>query len=163
MNVLDIIIILCFVPSLIHGISKGFIEQAIALASIVASVWTASAYYHALASWAGGFLKLSGDALNIISFIVILVAVILAIYWIGRIITGVVGRASLGWINRLLGIFFAVALVTVVLGVVIILFDTLNTRLDLVHGKVLDNSIMYNGIKDIAYKLFPHFTQMLGK
>lgn len=159
MNALDIIIIICYIPALIRGISKGFIEQAVALASIVASVWTASKYYAALAAWAGPFLNLSGSLINVISFIVILLAVIFLMYYVGRVITGVIGRATLGWIDRLLGLFFAIALVTVVLGIIIVFFDTVNTKLDLVHGGMLDNSVMYNGIRDIAYKIFPHFIQ----
>ena len=42
MNVLDIIILLLFLPGIIRGLTKGLIEQAVSLAGIVASVWAAN-------------------------------------------------------------------------------------------------------------------------
>ena len=45
MNVLDIIILLLFLPGIIRGLTKGLIEQAVSLAGIVASVWAAYKYY----------------------------------------------------------------------------------------------------------------------
>ena len=41
MNTLDIVILLLFIPGIIRGITKGFLEQAISLAGIVLSVYRA--------------------------------------------------------------------------------------------------------------------------
>ena len=38
MATLDIILLICFIPGIIRGISKGFLEQALSLAGIVLSV-----------------------------------------------------------------------------------------------------------------------------
>ena len=58
MNVLDIVILLLFVPGIIRGLTKGFIEQAVTLAGIVAAVWMAYHYWAAvsekLKTWIDG-------------------------------------------------------------------------------------------------------------
>ena len=72
MNTLDIIILLCFVPALISGISKGFIEQAIALVSLVLGAWLAYRFSALVSSWLEPVLEVSETALNVISFAAIL-------------------------------------------------------------------------------------------
>ena len=41
MNTLDIVILLLFIPGIVRGISKGFIEQVISLVGIVLSAYLA--------------------------------------------------------------------------------------------------------------------------
>ena len=41
MGTLDIILLICFIPALVRGIQKGFIEQVISLASIFIGAWMA--------------------------------------------------------------------------------------------------------------------------
>ena len=41
MNPLDIILLICFLPAVIRGLSKGFLEQAICLVGLFVSVWAA--------------------------------------------------------------------------------------------------------------------------
>ena len=49
------------------------------------------------------------------------------------------------------------------LGVVIVLFDTVNLKFDLVHSPILDDSLLYGKIKDLAYIAFPYLKQLLLK
>ena len=53
MNTLDIVILVLFIPGIIRGITKGFMEQAISLAGIVLSVYVA---YH-FSSYACDFIQ----------------------------------------------------------------------------------------------------------
>ena len=51
MNILDIIIILCFIPILIGGYKKGFINQAISIVALLVGAWTASALASKVSAW----------------------------------------------------------------------------------------------------------------
>ena len=51
MNVLDIVLIILFIPAIIRGISKGFIEQVIALASLFLSAWLAYLFADKVGTW----------------------------------------------------------------------------------------------------------------
>ena len=68
-----------------------------------------------------------------------------------------------GWLNRLLGALMACLTTLIVLGVVIVLFDTINLKFDLVHSPILDDSLLYGKIKDLAYIAFPYLKQLLLK
>ncbi len=39
MNILDIIILTCFVAAIVQGLRKGFVAQVIAIISIIVGVW----------------------------------------------------------------------------------------------------------------------------
>lgn len=77
MNTLDIVILLLFIPGIIRGMSKGFLEQIITLAGIVLSVYLAFKFSDVAGAWLGNYLKVSQTLLNILSFALVLAAVLL--------------------------------------------------------------------------------------
>lgn len=56
MNVLDIVLIILFIPAIIRGISKGFIEQVIALASLFLSAWLAYLFADKVGTWLSAYI-----------------------------------------------------------------------------------------------------------
>ena len=64
MTTLDIILLVCFIPGIIRGISKGFLEQALALAGIVLSVWAAFHFSNLVSGWLRPFLSVSETVLG---------------------------------------------------------------------------------------------------
>ena len=75
MATLDIILLICFIPGIIRGISKGFLEQALSLVGIVLSVWAAFKFSALVCDWLKPYLSLSETTLNVVAFALILVAV----------------------------------------------------------------------------------------
>ena len=59
MATLDIILLICFIPGIIRGISKGFLEQALSLVGIVLSVWAAFKFSALVCDWLKPYLSLS--------------------------------------------------------------------------------------------------------
>ena len=57
MNLLDIILLILFIPAIIRGISKGFIEQIIALASLFLSAWLAYLFSNTVSGWLGQYVS----------------------------------------------------------------------------------------------------------
>lgn len=159
MNVLDIVILLLFLPGIIRGISKGFIEQAVSLAGIVASVWLAFRFSSLLSEKLKDFITIPEGALKIVAFIIILVAVSILVFIVAKLLTGVIKMANLGWINRLLGFILAIAVSAVVLGLVAIFFDSINTKFELVTSPVLTESVLYGALKDFGYAVFPYLKE----
>lgn len=160
MNVLDIVILLLFLPGIIRGISKGFIEQAVSLAGIVASVWLAFRFSSLVSEKLSTYINVSDTVLKIISFIVILIAVSIVVFIVAKLLTGLFKMANLGWMNRLLGFIFAVALSAVLISVVIVLFDTVNVKFELVKSPVLTESVLYGALRDLGYAVFPYLKEL---
>lgn len=163
MATLDIILLVCFIPGIIRGLSKGFLEQALALVGIVLSVWAAFHFSSLVCTWLKPYLEVSETVLNVIAFALILVAISLAVLLVARLLTKVVELAMLGWLNKILGLAFAVAVNALVIGIFIILFDTLNVKFGFVKPEVLDQSVVYTTLRDLCYLVFPYLKQLLFK
>ena len=87
MNALDIVILLLFIPGIIRGISKGFIEQAVSLAGIVASVWMAFKFSSLVSEKLSAYINVSDTVLKIVSFIIILIVVSIVVLLIAKLLT----------------------------------------------------------------------------
>lgn len=163
MNILDIIILVCFLPGIIKGLSKGFLEQALTFLGMFAAVFSAFRLRETVCTWLMPRLDMSETLLNVVSFALILIGVSVLALLLAKLLTKVIEMMMLGWLNRLLGALMACLTTLIVLGVVIVLFDTVNLKFDLVHSPILDDSLLYGKIKDLAYIAFPYLKQLLLK
>ena len=163
MATLDIILLCCFIPGIIRGLSKGFLEQALALAGIVLSVWAAFHFSSLVCTWLKPYVNISETVLNVVSFALILVVISLAVLLVAKLLTKVAELAMLGWLNKILGLVFALAVNALVIGVFIVLFDTVNAKFALVKPDVLEESIVYTHLRDLSYLVFPYLKSFFFK
>lgn len=163
MATLDIILLIGFLPGIIRGISKGFLEQALALVGVVLSVWAAFHFSGLVAIWLKPYADLSETTLNVVSFALILVAMSLLVLLVAKLLTKVLELAMLGWLDKTLGLVFALAVNALVIGVGIVLFDTVNLKFNLVKPEVLDGSIVYTTLRDVCYLVFPYLKSFFFK
>ncbi len=164
MNIIDIIILLCFVPAVINGLRKGLVAQVVAIISIILGVWMSFKFSSLLsgrmAEWFDGA---SSAILNAAAFAVILLAVIFALFALGKIIEASIKIIMLGWLNRLLGVIFAILKCALFIGLAIILLDTLNANFHLISGNTMDGSVLYPPLKEMAHSVFPYLKDMFFK
>ena len=161
MNILDAIILICFIPALVQGIRKGFIAQVIAIVSIVAGIWLSFKFANLIASWLGNYIQASGNVLHIVAFALILILVILGLAAIGKLIEATIKIVMLGWLNKLLGVVFALLKVVLVIGLFILLVDSVTTALEIDCSKTISESLFYTPIKDFADVFFPYMKELI--
>ena len=58
---------------------------------------------------------------------------------------------------------FALLKAALIIGFVIILFDTLNLKFEFVKTEIIDQSVLYAPLRDISYKVFPYLKALLFK
>lgn len=161
MNLLDIILLVLLIPGTIRGISKGFLEQAISLVGVVLAVYLAYHFSEPVCVWLDKYINVSETVLHVIGFAVMLLGVLMAVMIVAKLFTRVADMASLGWFNRVLGFIFSLAVSAVIISVLIILFDTVNTKFELVKTPVLNDSVLYGHLKDLGYWIFPYLKELL--
>ena len=163
MNALDIVLLLLFIPGIIRGITKGFLEQAISLVGIIISAWIASTLYPVVSQLLGSFIGASETVLNIIAFVLLLIIVLVALLLLSKLLTKIVEKATLGWLNRILGIVLSLFVTALTLGLLASMFDALNERFQIItESQILSNSVMYSLLKDFADLVFPFLKDMLA-
>lgn len=163
MCVLDIILSLCLIIALVQGLLKGFTEQIIALVSIIAGTWIAFKFSKLVCNLILPYLNASEKFLYVLVFILMVALVICLFHLLGKIIKASIKFVMLGWLDRLLGAIFSTIKAALIIGIVIILFSTLNSTFHVVEQKYLDESVLYTPLKNIAYDIFPYLKQLLFK
>ena len=161
MNILDIIILICLIPALIQGLSKGFISQAIALISLVAGVWASYRFAGIVCEWLSQYISGSEQVLRIASFALIFILVILALSLVGKLLDKVIQIVMLGWLNKLLGGLFAIAKWVLILSLIVVAFNSINQTFSLVKPGVLAESQLYPILNEIANTIFPYLKNLL--
>lgn len=162
MGTVDIILLICFIPAIVRGIQKGFIEQLVAIVAILLGAWLAFKFSTPLSTWASGFISIEPKLLQVLSFIVIVVLAVLILNLLGKLITSTLKVASLGWVNRLLGLVFAVLKAALVIGLLIFLFDSLNDKWSLINPDTLNESIVYSTLRTGAENVFPYLKEFIN-
>lgn len=161
MNIVDIILLICFVPALVQGLRKGFISQVIAIISIIAGVWVSARFTASASTWLAQYIDGSEQVLKVISFALIFIAVIAVLAILGRLLEGTVKLIMLGWLNRLLGMVLSLVKAGLIVGLVIMAFCSLNNTFSLVSEEVLNESVLFPPLKNMAYTVFPYLKELL--
>ncbi len=156
MNTLDIFILILFVPGIVRGLSKGFVEQTLSLLGIILSVYMAYHYHGSVYSWLSAHFEISQTVLHIVGFAIVLAGVLIVILLLANLITAVVEKASLGWLNRSLGVVLSIVVTALVLSVIILLFNMVNVKFGLVKSPILQDSLLYGALKDLGNTIFPY-------
>ena len=161
MNILDAIILICLIPALIQGLRKGFISQAISIVSVIVGIWASAKFADIVTQWVSQYITASEQVLKVIAFAIILVGVFFALGLIGRLLESILKFAFLGWVNKLLGVVFSLLKAFLILGLVIIVFNSLNSTFGLLKPEIIDNSVLYEPVKNLADTVFPYIKNML--
>ncbi len=160
MNTLDIVILLLFVPGVIRGLTKGFLEQGVTLAGVVLAFWLAFHFSDKASVWLQQYITVPDSVLHLLGFAAVLIGSIIGVILLAKLLTKVVDMIALGWLNKVLGLVFALGTTALVLAGLASLFDSLNLRFELVKSPILQESVLYGYLKDLGYVVFPYLKQL---
>ena len=90
------------------------------------------------------------------------VAVFLVLAALGKMLEGVFRLVMLGWLNKLLGVLFALLKTALIVGLLIIAFTSVNDTFRFVQESVLNESVLYPPLKKLAFDVFPYVKDMLS-
>ncbi len=106
MNPFDIFIIVILVFCLIRGIFRGIVKEISSIVGVLGGFYAAYTYYPIVGDLIASWIT-NRAYLNVVSFTLIFVCVLIAISILGVIIKYLMNIAFLGWIDRVSGAVFA--------------------------------------------------------
>ncbi len=157
MNTIDLIVCIVLVVAVWSGFRQGFILQVCSLAGIVAAIWLASRFGAGVGAW----LHLDAEVSAPGGFVVVLVAVILAVAILGRLLRKLFRFAGFGVPDVVLGIAVSVLKYMLVLSVLFSAFDSLNRDYTLVGERTVGESKSYKPVMRLSGSVFP-FLEWVG-
>ena len=157
LNILDIILLLCFIPALFNGYRKGLADQIISIGSLFLGVFLAYHWALNLSIELAPYFETTDPAvLKILSFFIILVAVFIVMKILGALINKLLKITTLGWLNSLLGLFFSILVAAIVIGLLLMGLTWINDKVNFISQDVLNSSKVYEWLSAFTNKIFPY-------
>ncbi len=163
---LDIIYVVVIILAVIQGFRRGLIVGLFSLIAIIIGIAAAMKLSTVVAGFIGRNTNVPEEWLPLISFAVIFLIVVVLVRLGARAIEKTVEIAMLGWVNKLGGIVFYVALYTIVFSVLLFYVE----QMGLVKQDTIDKSVIYSFVQPLGPKvinamgsIIPIFRDMFGE
>ena len=164
MGVLDIVLLVIFIPAIIRGITKGFVEQLAALLSIFLSAYVAYLFADKVGAWLSQWITFnSPTVLYILSFVVVIILCVLVMNLVAKVLSKVIDAIALGWLNRILGFVIAIFNTALVLGIIFVIFNDINAKYLQLNTQFMQDSVIYTWINKLTEIVFPYLEGLFTK
>jgi len=161
MAVLDIILAILLVYGLYKGFSKGFFVEIASLGSLLIGLYGAIHFSYFIGDWLKTKVEWDAKYIQIVAFALTFLLILIIVSMIGKLLTKIIDAAQLGLLNKLAGAAFGAAKIALIVSVLLNLFGKLNDTITFVEQETLDNTILYNRVKDFAPAIFPSIMEQV--
>lgn len=155
MNLPDIIVLLPLLYFIIRGFMKGFIITAAMLAGLVIGLWAAIHFSEYTAGLLVQRFHFEPRNIRLVAYILTFSAVIILVYLLGRLLTGMVKTAGLGIFNRLAGAIAGAAKGILLVSALILLINKIDPKSHLISSNQKDASLLYRPLEKVAPSVYP--------
>jgi membrane protein required for colicin V production len=155
MNVLDIALGALILFGLVRGLMKGLFVEVASIVALILGIYGAIHFSNFVAEFLESRVEWDEQYINITAFAITFIIIVIAIAVAGKALTKLADFAALGILNKLLGGVFGALKIGLILSIILIVFNKMNSTLPLVEEHEIKSSILYNPVKSIAPFIFP--------
>jgi membrane protein required for colicin V production len=137
MNLLDIVIAIILGYSLIRGVFRGLIKEVSSIIGVLAGYYGAYSYYPHLAALLHRWIT-DTIYLNIISFLILFIVILLFISILGVILKYLLSIAYLGWVDRVCGAAFGLIKGLLISAVIVVALTAFLPK----NAKIMSESLL---------------------
>lgn len=152
MSFLDIVLAVFLVYGIIRGLKNGLFVELASLISFFVGIYIAVKFSYLITNVIGDG---TSKTVKVIAFIVTLVLVVVGIHLLAKMFSKIASTLFLGWLNRLGGGFLGVLRITLLLGIVLSLFQKVNFDNMLISKETQEKSLFFNPIVKTSEVFFP--------
>jgi len=152
MSSLDIVLAVFLVYGLIRGLKNGLFVELASLVSFFIGIYIAVKFSYLIANIIGDG---TSKTVKVAAFLVTLVLVVVGIYLVAKVFSTIASTLFLGWLNRLGGAFIGVLRITLLLGIVLSLFQKVNFDNIIISKETQEKSLFFNPIVKTSELFFP--------
>ena len=153
MGFIDIVFAVLLGFAAFKGLRNGLFVELASLISFFVGIYIAVKFSYVVGSFIG-----DSKTAKVAAFIITLLIVVIAIHLLAKVFSKIADFVFLGWLNKLGGAFFAVLKTTLLLGIVLSLFQKVNIDNALVSKETQENSVFFNPILKTSEFMLPVLT-----
>ncbi len=158
-NYIDGFVLIALAFSFYKGFSKGFVIVLASFVALILGVIGAIYFSDVVAELLKSKTEINEEYISITAFSITFMGIIFGVHLIAKIVNQAVKMVALGPLNKIMGGVFSMLKTIILLSVTFYIFDFLNTQITIVNKKTLDDSVAYNGIRNITDKVIPLITK----
>lgn len=155
MSFFDIIVAALLAFSLYKGITNGLFVEIASFISLLLGIYIAIKFSSFMKELIMKHVSWNPNTIQITAFILTFILVVIGVYFLAKIFTGIADFAFLGWANKLGGGFFRVLKTILILSIFIALFEKMNFNETFAKKETLDKYFFYNPVKKVAAFVYP--------
>lgn len=155
MTGLDIILLCLLGYGVFNGLRKGLFVELASLVSLLLGIYIAIKFSGAVGRFFDGSLPEDPKTAAITAFIITFIAVVVGITLLAKILTKIADFSGLGLLNRILGGFFGLLRMILLLSVLLTFFVKINFNNTFASKETLDKSVFFNPILKVSNMIFP--------
>ena len=157
MTIIDILLLVPLLWFAFKGLKNGAVMEFVHLAAIVVGVFVATRFSHFLAQ----YLQLESEYAGIMYFAITFIAVVAMLFLAGYILEKFINAIALGWLNRVLGLVFAVAKTILIMSMLIFYFNKIDREETIFSTEKRDESLLFRPVEKVAPMVMPMLTRFL--
>jgi membrane protein required for colicin V production len=155
MNYLDIIICVPLAWGLYKGFTKGFILEVSTLLSLFGAIWVAINFSDMITHLIQDKFGWKWHYLPVLSFLVLFIGVLFAVYALAKLVERSLDAASLGPVNKIAGALFGCFKFALILSIIFFMLDAFGESYGAVAPEVKSKSLLYKPVAQIAPLVIP--------
>ncbi len=155
---LDLVFLVLLVLAIIKGYRRGLIVGLFSFIAIIIALAAAMKLSIIAAGYIGEAVKISSKWLPVISFAVVFILVVLLIRVVANLIQKTVELSMLGWLNKLGGIIFYLAIYILVYSVVLFYAE----QVKLIQESAIQKSVTYSFVQPWGPKVIEGFASIVS-
>lgn len=153
MDFIDIIFALILGWAAFRGLRNGLFVELASLVSFVLGIYIAVKFSYVVGGWIG-----DSKTAKVVAFVITLIGVVIAVHFLARTFSKIASFVFLGWLNKLGGAVFALLKTTLLLGIVLSLFQKVNVDNALISRETQEKSLFFTPILKTSEIILPVLT-----
>ncbi len=154
MNLLDVILSLLLAFGLYKGLKNGLFVELASIIALIAGIFGAIHFSYITGEYLAENLHWDEKYMNIASFIITFIIIVVLIHLLAKLLTKIADFAMLGLLNKIAGGIFGTLKVAVMVGAVLVFFDSVNQVTNIIKVETKNESVLYEPLKEIGGFIF---------
>ncbi|MCC7050617.1 MAG: CvpA family protein [Bacteroidia bacterium] len=163
MPVFDIIISIPLLWAAYKGFKKGLIIELASLIALAFGVYGAIGF----SGFTGNVLKnnlgINSEYNQLTAFAITFIVIVVAVFFLAKLLENVVKMAALHWANKLSGSLFSILKYALILSAMMYLINSFDKKNIIFNTKLQQSSLLYKPLQKLAPMLFPSLKNLVNE
>jgi membrane protein required for colicin V production len=155
MNIIDIVLACLLLFGLVIGYRKGLFVELTSLVGLVLGVYGAIHFSYFLSGFLESKVDWDPSMIQVIAFAGTFIVIVMALVFLGKVLTTIAETIMLGFFNKMLGAIFGALKYALILSIVLLILSEFNKTFKFMDKSKTSKSVLYDPVKNFAPLIFP--------